>query len=79
MFLCRRCSRQEGPVAGEGGEGPTAEGQPAGGAQEEAGGAEAEGGETPRSAGGEAAAETGEEQGGKITAPQNEKLKLHLE
>lgn len=57
------CSGQEGSVAGEGGEGPASEGEPAGGPQEEAGGAAAQGGETPSSAGGEAEAETREEQG----------------
>lgn len=52
-------------MAGEGGEGPPTEGEPAGGAQEEAGGAEAKDRETPNSAGGEAKTETREEQGGK--------------
>ena len=52
-------------MAGEGGEGLTSEGEPAGGPPEEAGGAEAEGREAPSSAGGEAEAETRKEQGEK--------------
>lgn len=50
-------------MAGEGGEGATSKGEPAGGPQEEAGGAEAEGRETSSAAGGEAETETRKEQG----------------
>lgn len=64
LFLCG-CSGEEGPVAGERGQGPTSEGKPAGGPPEEAGGAEAEGREASRSAGGEAETKTREEQGQK--------------
>ena len=56
-------SGEEGPVAGEGGEGPTPEGEPAGGPQKEAGGTEAEGRETSSSAGGETETEARKEQG----------------
>lgn len=56
-------SGEEGPVAGEGGESPTPEGEPAGGPQEEAGGTEAEGRETSSSAGGETETEARKEQG----------------
>lgn len=49
-------------MAGEGGEGPTSEGESAGGSQEEVGGAEAEGRETSSSAGGETEAEVRKEQ-----------------
>lgn len=56
-------SGEEGPVAGEGGEGQAPAGEPAGGPPEEAGGAAAEGREAPGTAGGEAEAEAGEEQG----------------
>lgn len=50
-------------MAGEGGKGPTSEGESAGGSQEEAGGAETEGGETSSSAGGETETEARKEQG----------------
>lgn len=50
-------------MAGEGGAGSAAEGEAAGGPQEEAGGAEAAGGEEAGSPAGEGAPETGEEQG----------------
>lgn len=65
LRLFSGCSGEEGPVAGEGGQGPASEGKPAGGPPEEAGGAEAEGREASRSAGGEAETETRKEQGQK--------------
>lgn len=58
-------SGKESPVAGEGGEGPSSEGESAGGAEEKTGGAAAEGRETSITAGGEAETETREEQGEK--------------